>query len=171
MSSQHTCKTLLTQGCHQIGKSLSLPPTAVLSGLIALTSHVVTPATVVIPGLNWDEPAIVWLSINMPTGSGKSSLYKYLYNLTIMVRKKSGCSEDAPTWFVGDATFEKMGELMSKNHGCLFGLCDELSTFLTQLNLYHGKGLAVSHELVLFLKLYNGSSRSLQTDKYIHVCV
>lgn len=147
-------KTLF-QGCHQIGRAFSLPPTAVLSGLIALTSHVITPATVAVPGINWEEPVLVWLSIKMPTGTG--------YDLTLMVRKRSGCSEDVATWFVGDATFEKMDELMSKNNGCLFGLYDELSTFLTQLNLYHGKGLAVSHELGLFLQLYNGSSWSRQT--------
>ena len=110
--------------------------------------------------------ALVWLSINMPTGSGKSSLYKYMYDPTKKILEKSGCTLDDPTWFVGDATFEKMGELMSKNRGCLFGLFDELSTFLTQLNLYHGKGLAVSHELALFLQLYNGSSWNRQTGLY-----
>ena len=67
----------------------------------------------------------------MPTGSGKSSLYKYLYDLTLMVKKTSGCSEDVATWFVGDATFEKMGELMSNNNGCLFGLYDELSIYIS----------------------------------------
>ena len=75
---------------------------------------------------------------------------------------------DKPTWLVGDATFDKMGELMSLNNGCLFGLYDELSTF-TQLNLYRGKGLTFSHELALFLQLYNGSSWSRQTGlKHAH---
>lgn len=99
----------------------------------------------------------------MPTGSGKSSLYKYLVDIANEIRKCSGCSDTEPLWFVGDSTFEKMGELMSKNNGCLFGLYDELSTFLTQINLYRGKGLAVSHELALFLQLYNGNSWSRQT--------
>ena len=106
-----------------------MPPSAVLSGFIALTSHVISPATVTIPDVNWVEPALVWISINMPTGSGKSSLYKYLYDITCEIRKRSGCTQDDPTWLVGDATFDKMGELMSHNHGCLFGLYDELSTF------------------------------------------
>ena len=34
---------------------------------------------------------------------------------------------------------------------------DEPSTFHTQLNLYRGKGLAESHDLALFLQLYNGT--------------
>ena len=98
----------------------------------------------------------MWLSINMPTGSGKSSLYKYLYDITCEIRRRSGCRQNEPTWLVGDATFDKMGELMSQNQGCLFGLYDELSTFLTQLNLYRGKGLAVSHELALFCNYIMG---------------
>ena len=144
---------------------MSLPATAVLSSLLALTSHVISPAVVSIPDINWSEPALVWISINMPTGSGKSSLYKYLYNLTCEVRRRCA-GTDKPTWLVGDATFDKMGELMSYNNGCLFGLYDELSTFLTQLNLYRGKGLTFSHELALFLQLYNGSSWSRQTGVY-----
>lgn len=70
------------QGLYQIGKALSIPPSAVLSGLISVTSYIVSPAVITIPGVDWVEPAIVWLSINMPTGSGKSSIYKYLYDLT-----------------------------------------------------------------------------------------
>ena len=46
---------------------------------------------------------------------------------------------------------------MLRNNGCFFGLYDELSTFLAQINLYRGKGLAVSHELALFLQPYNGN--------------
>lgn len=122
---------------------------------------------VTIPGIDWEEPALVWLCINMPTGSGKSSLYKYLVDLANNIRRKCGCSQEDPAWFVGDATFEKMGEQMSHNGGRLFGLYDELSTFLTQINLYRGKGLSVSHELALFLQLYNGNSWSRHTGTYI----
>ena len=86
----------------------------------------------------------------MPTGSGKSSLHKYLHELICNVRSKRSCTDKDPSWFIGDSTFEKMGELMAQNKGCLFGLYDELSTFLAQINLYRGKGLAVSHELALF---------------------
>ena len=46
-------------------------------------------------------------------------------------------------WLLGDATCEKMGDLMAVNGGRLLGLY-ELSTFLTQLNLYRGKGLSLS---------------------------
>ena len=43
---------------------------------------------------------------------------------------------------------EKMGDLTACNGGCLY---DELSSFLSQLNLYRGKEVALSHELALFL--------------------
>lgn len=49
-----------------------------------------------------------------------------------------------------------MGAMMSENACRLFGLYDELSAFLTQLNLYRGRGLTDTHELAVFLQLYNG---------------
>ena len=55
-----------------------------------------------------------------------------------------------------DAAFEKMGAIMADNGCRIFGMYDELTTFLTQINLYKGRGLADSHELALFLQLYNG---------------
>ena len=47
---------------------------------------------------------------------------------------------------------------MAENGGRLLGLYDELTTFLTQLNLYRGKGLSLTHEMAVFLQLYNGHS-------------
>ena len=43
------------------------------------------------------------------------------------------------------------------------GLYDELYSFLSQLNLYRGKGLTLSHELALFLQLYNGHEQQVCT--------
>ena len=47
---------------------------------------------------------------------------------------------------------------MASNGGRLLGLYDELTSFLTQLNLYRGQGVTMSHKLALFLQLYNGLS-------------
>ena len=60
------------------------------------------------------------------------------------------------TWNDPEATFEKMGAMMAKNHSKSLGLYDELSTFLTQINLYKSRGISDSHDLALFLHLYNG---------------
>ena len=125
---------------------------------MTLTSYMMSPAIVRVPGTEWSERALVWLSINMPTGSTKSALYKYLHTIIIHVRERCGYTPHDPTWLLGDATCEKMGDLMAANGGHLLGLYDELSTFLSQLNLYRGKGLTLSHELALFLQLYNGHS-------------
>jgi hypothetical protein len=76
---------------------------------------------------------------------------KILEEIRVRIRDKT-------PWQVEDATFEKMGELMSHNGGRILGMYDELTTFLTQINLYRGGGLANSHELALFLQLYNGYS-------------
>lgn len=59
-------------------------------------------------------------------------------------------------WLVDDATFKKIGELMNEN---------ELSAFLTQINVYSGRGLSNSHELAVFLQLFNGHPWRRDTDK------
>lgn len=92
----------------------------------------------------------------MPTGSGKSTLFRYLFELLSEVRARAGVSEDDPSWVLDDASFEKMGALMHLNESRLLGLYDELTTFLAQINLYKGRTLSDSHELSLFLQLFNG---------------
>lgn len=74
----------------------------------------------------------------------------------LAVRTECGVNDDDPSWTFDDASFEKMGALMSENSSRLLGFYDELSAFLTQINLYRGRGLSDSHELSLFLQLYNG---------------
>ena len=135
---------------------MCIPPEAVLSGLLILTSYVISPAVIIVPDTNWREAALIWLSINMPTGSTKSSLYHYLNSVLQQVRRRSGCTASHPAWLLGGATCEKMGDKMAENGGRLLGLYDELTTFLTQLNLYRGKGLSLTHEMAVFLQLYNG---------------
>ena len=56
-----------------------------------------------------------------------------------------------------DATFEKMGVMMHDNNGRLLGLFDELSAFLTKIRLYSTHGITDSHELAIFLELYNAN--------------
>ena len=62
-----------------------------------------------------------------------------------------------PTWILQDATFEKMGVLMAENNGRLLAIYDELSAFLTKIKLYGNRGLSDSHELAMFLELYNAN--------------
>lgn len=47
---------------------------------------------------------------------------------------------------------------MADNGGRLLGMFDELSAFLTKIKLYSSRGLTDSHELSMFLELYNGNS-------------
>lgn len=135
---------------------MSLPPTAVLCGYIMLGSFMLSPSVIKVPGTNWIEPVLVWLTVAMPTGSGKSTLFRHLYSILQEVREKCEVSDKDPSWVFDDATFEKMGALMKENSCRLIGFYDELSAFLTQINLYRGRGLSDSHEMALFLQLYNG---------------
>ena len=156
----------MLQGCFQVGKALCIHPVGVLGGLVILTSYVQSPAVVCVPGTEWSERALVWLSVNMPTGSTKSALYQYLHGIVNRVREKCSYQSHDPAWLLGDASCEKMGDLMASNGGRLLGLYDELTSFLTQLNLYRGKGVTMSHELALFLQLYNGLSWTRATGTH-----
>ena len=138
-----------------MGKALNLSPTAVLGGYLILGSFVLSPASVRVPHTDWEEPVLLWLTVSMPTGSGKSTLFRHLYDLLQRTRTLAGTNND-PSWIMDDATFEKMGALMQENSSRLLGFYDELSAFLTQINLYKGRNLSDSHELALFLQLFNG---------------
>ena len=50
-----------------------------------------------------------------------------------------------------------MGSSMADNGGRLLGLFGELSSFLTKIRLYNSRGLSDSHELAMFLELYNAN--------------
>ena len=93
----------------------------------------------------------------MPTGSGKTPLFGFLTKLLQKVRNKLKEDSDA-VWLLDEASFEKMGAMMAANGDKLLGLYDELSTFLAQINVYRGKGLLESHDLSMFLSLYNAKS-------------
>ena len=88
---------------------MNLPPTAVLCGYIVLGRFVLSPSVVNVPGTDWTEPVLVWLTVSMPTGSGKSTLFRHLYSLIQETRSACGVSDDDPSWVFDDATFEKMG--------------------------------------------------------------
>lgn len=116
-----------------------------------------SPAVVEVPGTDWVEPVLVWLTIAMPTGSGKSTLFRHMYKILCAVRTKLLLNDEKdPSWVFDDGSFEKMGALIHANAGRLLGVYDEMSAFLSQINLYRGRGLSDSHELALFLQLYNG---------------
>ncbi|XP_065899115.1 uncharacterized protein [Dysidea avara] len=146
----------LKKGCEQVGSSLNVPPAAVLCGYMQLCSHLLSPAVIKIPKKDWVEPILLWMTIVMPTGSGKSTLYRHLLDVLRKVQLACQVSEGDPSWMFDDGSFEKMGCLMSENGCILIGIYDELSAFLSQLNLYRGKGLLDTHEMSVFLQLYNG---------------
>lgn len=157
------------QGCKQVGEALNLSPTAVLSGYLVLGSYIMSPASIKVPGTTWEEPILLWLTVCMPTGSGKSTLFRHLYKVLKDIRHICGVGDDDPSWVVDDASFEKMGVLMSQNFERLLGFYDELSAFLSQINLYKGRGLSDSHELSVFLQLYNGHPWRRDTGKLAHM--
>ena len=82
-----------------------------------------------VPNTNWEEPVLVWLTVAMPTGSGKSTLFRHLYLLLRAVRDQCGETDKDPSWIIDDASFEKMGALMHENGSRLLGFYDELSAF------------------------------------------
>ena len=146
-----------------------MAPSAVVCGFIILVSFFISHSETCVENTSWVEPAIVWITVGMPTGSGKSSIFKYLLKIVNLVRKKVKVSDDSPLWHLDVATFEKMGALMDENDGRLLGIYDEITTFLTQINLYKSRGHTDPHNVAVFLRLYNGHPWSRKTGKSKHV--
>lgn len=124
---------------------MNLPLTAVLCGYIVLGSFMLSPSLVKVPGTDWIEPVLAWLTVSMPTGSGKSTLFRHLYSMMQEIRMACGVSDNEPTWVFDDTTCEKVGALMNENSCRLLGFYDEMSAFLSQINLYRRRGLSDSH--------------------------
>ena len=77
-----------------------MPSVAVLAGLILIVSFSMSHSTVAVEGTDWIEPVLLWISVCMPTGSGKSSLCMYLCKLVEDARSNSGLEENQPSWFL-----------------------------------------------------------------------
>lgn len=71
---------------------MSVPPAAILGGLLILTSLVISPAEVVVPNTDWVEPVLTWLTISMPTGSRKTTVYQFLQGLLQSIREATRCT-------------------------------------------------------------------------------
>jgi hypothetical protein len=143
-----------------------MPSVAVLASLLLIVTFAFSHS---VEGTDWAEPVLLWMSICMPTGTGKSSLCKYVRKLVREARRQCGL-EDGPFWLLDDQSFEKMGDLMQKNHWKLLGLYDELPMFLSQINICRGRGLTESHELAIFLQLYGADPWVRRTGMY-YVCM
>ena len=162
-------KCIFLQGCRQIGEAISLPATAVLAGIIMIVGFSMSHSVVEVEGTDWVEPVLVWMAFCMPTGMGKSSLCKFLRKLIGEARRQCGLDGSTSSWLMDDQSFEKMGDLMEKNHWKLLGLYDELSVFLSQVNIFRGRGLSDSHELAVFLQLYGADPWVRRTGEFICV--
>ena len=88
---------------------MSMPATAVLSGRIIIISFMLSHSNVSVDGTQWMEPVILWVSIGMPTGGEKSSLFNYFLGLFRDVRKRCNRKDIHPSWTVEESSFEKNG--------------------------------------------------------------
>ena len=52
---------LLLQACRQFGTAISMPPVAVLAGLLMIISFSMSHSCVVVEGTDWLEPVILWI--------------------------------------------------------------------------------------------------------------
>lgn len=138
--------------------------TAFLAGLLIIISYAMSHSVVEVQGTDWMEPVLLWISICMPTGSGKSSLCKLLKKMVKDARSQCGL-DDGPLWMMDDQSFEKMGELMEENHWKLLGLYDELPMFLSQVNICRGRALVDSQQVAIFLQLYGADAWIRKTGK------
>ena len=145
------------QAIKSTAASLGMPPLALFAGYLIIISFAMSHSEVHVEGTDLVEPVLIWLSICMPTGSGKSSLWSHLTKLVEKARKKYPGDSNC-IWLAGDQSFEKLGEMMSENHRKILGLYDEIPMFLSQMNITRGKNLCDSQQVSTFLQLY-GSYR------------
>ena len=68
---------------------MSVPPAAILGGLLIL---VISQAEVVVPNTDWVKPVLIWLTISMPTGSRKATVYQFLRGLLQSIREATRCT-------------------------------------------------------------------------------
>lgn len=68
------------------------------------------------------EPVLAWLTVSVPTGSGKSTLFHHLYSVVQEICI-CGVNNDDPIWVFDDTSFEKMGALMSDAAYLVFMRC------------------------------------------------
>ena len=141
-----------------------MPADAVLAGLLLIVSFSLSHSVVEVQGIDWTEPVLAWLVVCMPTGSGKSTLCKFLRKIIGEARCRAG-NDDEPFWLSDDQSFEKMGELMEENNAKLLGLYDELSMFLSQINVCRGRTLTDSQQVSTFLQLYGADPWVRRTGK------
>ena len=60
-----------------------------------------------------------------------------------------------------------MGALMQENNGKILARYDELSMFLSQMNVFSGKKVNNSHEHSVFPQLYGAQSWVRRTGTYV----
>lgn len=58
---------------------------------------------------------------------------------------------------------------MAENNGRLLAMYDELSAFLTKIKPHGNRGLSDSHELAMFLELYNANRWTGTTGMYCRI--
>jgi len=56
-----------------------MAPSAVICGLIILVSFFISHSETHVKNTAWVEPDIVWLTVGMSTGSGKYSVFMYVF--------------------------------------------------------------------------------------------
>lgn len=71
--------------------------------------------TVKIPDTDWAEPVLLWLTVAMPTGSGKSTLFCYFYKS----KSLAGVSTEDLTWILNDTCLKKSETLEGLSHSLL----------------------------------------------------
>ena len=93
---------------------------------------------------DWEEPALVWLLLHMPSGTRKSVIFNFIKLIS------SNLEDDGKIYQVCESTFEKLGLTMQANDGKICWFFDEARHFFSQLGLYQ-KGSSRDESVLLSL--------------------
>ena len=142
-----------------------MPPIAVLAGLLVTVRFAMSHSVVQVADTDWVEPVLLLIASCMQTGSGKLGLCKFLKSLVSRTHSECKLGQSIPAWCLDDQSFEKMGAIMSENHGKLLRLYNELPMLLSQINVFSSRGVSNSHEAAMFLQLYGANEWVRRTGK------
>ena len=64
-----------------------------------------SPSIIEVTGTDWKEPILVWLTVCMQSGGGKSTLFRHIYKLIERIRSELHLKDNDPSWVFEDASF------------------------------------------------------------------
>ena len=154
--------------------AISVSHEAIYHMLVSTVNYSMLHSDVVIDGMDWREPVLLWNLIVASSGSRKTLIHKTCSQLmdeavAILERRDQICIKQ---WEFKDGSVERIGTCMKENFGKLSILQDEAGRFINISS--SGSSSKVSKEAtmeMLLLEAYNAAKLVHQTVSATNYCI